>query len=216
MNLAAVVPPLLAEQRRYSRVQLNLPVRLRMRTPFGLTAEVSQTLEASRGGLLVRRAQTCEPGARLWVTFPFDSEMCFNQPEIPARVVRVSPTPSGDQIVAIQLEALPQRLPEMPARRNRRRSIRTRLAIPLQVRQEGSPWAEETMTIDISDRGMQFGTSRVYKVGEDVRVKLVNISWPGRIGQKEIVARVVRVTLLPEDSEQRVAVSFSQEVDPFK
>ena len=69
MTLAAVGPPLVDEQRKYFRVQLNLPVRLRWRTPFGLTTEVSETLDVGRGGLLINRAQACEPDTMLWVTF---------------------------------------------------------------------------------------------------------------------------------------------------
>ncbi len=63
MMLAAAGPPLVAEQRKYSRVQLNLPVRLRWRTPFGLTTEVSETkLSRCSIGRLVSRASTMRYG----------------------------------------------------------------------------------------------------------------------------------------------------------
>ena len=216
MILAAVGPPLVAEQRKYSRVQLNLPVRLRWRTPFGLTTEVSQTLDAGRGGLLIYRAQACEPGTTLWVMFPFDSEIRFSQPETPARVARVKSTPSGGNLVAIAFESLPQRHTEIPVRRTRRRSIRTRLALPMQVRLEGFPWTEETMTIDLSEDGVLFGTSRVYQVGDAIRVRLENGPWPGRSRSEEIAARIVRVSKLADTSEQRVAICLTPKDDPCR
>jgi len=216
MILAAESPPLVAEQRKYSRVQLNLSVRLRWRTPFGLTTEVSETLDAGRGGLLIYRAEPCEPGRTLWVTFPFDPEIRFSQPETPARVARVKATPSGGHLVAIVFESLPQPASETPGRRNRRANRRTRLALPMRVRPVGFPWAEETMTIDLSEEGALFGTSRVYQFGDEVRVKLENDPWPSRSGREEIAAHIVRVSMLPDTSEQRVGICLTLEDDPFR
>ena len=213
MILAAAGPPLVAEQRKYSRVQLNLPVRLRWRTPFGLTTEVSETLDAGRGGLLIYRAQVCAPGTTLWVTFPFDPEIRVSQPETPARVTRVKATPSGGHLVAIVFESLPQPATETLGRRNRRACRRTRLALPMRVRPVGFPWAEETMTIDLSEEGALFGTSRVYQFGDEVRVKLENGPWPSRSGSEEIAAHIVRVSRLPDTSEQRVAIYLTRKDD---
>jgi hypothetical protein len=197
-------------------VQLNLPVRLRWRTPFGLTTEVSETLDVCRGGLLIYRAQACEPDLTLWVTFPFDPEMRFTQAEIPARVTRMRTTPSGGHLVAIAFEFLPQPATETPGRRNRRASRRTRLALPLRVRPVGFPWAEETMTIDLSEDGALFGTSRVYQVGDAVRVRLENGPWPGRSRSEEYAAHIVRVSEPPDTLEQRVAICMTPEDDPFR
>ena len=131
-------------------------------------------------------------------------------------MTRVKAIPSDGHLVAIAFETHLQASDEMPVRRDRRSSVRTRLALPMQVRQEGLPWAEETMTIDLSEDGALFGASRVYRVGNDVRARLENVPWPGRNSQEEISARVVRVTLLQETSEQLVAFCLKPEVGPFR
>jgi hypothetical protein len=76
------------DRREHHRVQLRIPARLRWTTPFGQKTEVCQTLNASRGGLLVPCNETHAPGMRLWVTFPYDASLPSGQPEILARVVR--------------------------------------------------------------------------------------------------------------------------------
>ena len=216
MLLATAGPPLVVEQRKYFRVQLNLPVRLRWRTPFGFRTEVGETLEVSRGGLLIKRDEAFQTGMSLWLTLPFDPEMRLSQPEIPVCVVRADSQPLGGYLVALALEADPPRVAPLPVRRDRRRSVRTRLALPMRVQLEGFPWAEETMTEDVSEDGALFGTSRVYQVGDSVRVELENIPWPGRENREMLVAGVVRVVEMPNTAEQRVAIHLQSEGAPFR
>jgi hypothetical protein len=50
--------------------------------------EVCETLNVSRGGLLVPCKENHATGMSLWVTFPFDATLPFGQPEVLAHVVR--------------------------------------------------------------------------------------------------------------------------------
>ncbi len=74
--------------REHGRVRMHLPVRLRWSTPFGQKIELGETLDVSRGGLLVSTKEPHSPGVMVWVTSPFDASLRDGQPEIFARVVR--------------------------------------------------------------------------------------------------------------------------------
>jgi len=76
------------DRREHHRVQLRLPTRLRWTTPFGQKTEVCETLNISRGGVLVPCHENHAEGRSLWVTFPYDAAVPYGQPEISARVVR--------------------------------------------------------------------------------------------------------------------------------
>jgi hypothetical protein len=84
------------DRREHHRVQLRLPVRLRWTTPFGQKTEVCDTVNVSRGGVLVPCQELHAVGMSLWVTFPYDPAIPYSQPEILAKVVRsvesLSPT----------------------------------------------------------------------------------------------------------------------------
>jgi len=197
-----LVPNLVREQRRHPRAQLSLPVRLRWLTPLGQLSEAAQTLDVCRGGLLVYRREFCGVGAMVWVTLPFDSTLALTEPETPARVVRVKMTPAGGHLVALQFEAPPRRRDTAgaagrtfsgPATEHRRRE-RIRLALPIRVRPADSPWPEETMTVDISEAGALFCTTRLYAVGDTVHLTIPRGSFGGRwAAHKELRARVVRL-----------------------
>src|SRR5215470_15249853 len=76
--------------REHHRVRIHLPARLRWTTPFGQKIELSETLDVSRGGLLLSTKELHSAGASLWVTFPYDASLPDGQPEVLARVVRSS------------------------------------------------------------------------------------------------------------------------------
>jgi hypothetical protein len=76
------------DRREHHRVQLRLPVRLRWTTPFGQKTEVCDTVNVSRGGVLVPCQELHAVGMSLWVTFPYDPAIPYSQPEILAKVVR--------------------------------------------------------------------------------------------------------------------------------
>ncbi len=76
------------QTREHHRVRIRLPARLRWATPFGQKIELSETLDVSRGGLLLTTNELHSAGASLWVTFPYDASLRDGQPEVLARVVR--------------------------------------------------------------------------------------------------------------------------------
>ena len=83
------------DRREHHRVQLRLPARLRWTTPFGQKTEVYETVNVSRGGLLVPCQEVHAEGMPLWVTFPYDATVAYGQPEILAKVVRSPGTESA-------------------------------------------------------------------------------------------------------------------------
>ena len=197
---------LIVEQRRNPRAQLHLPVRLRWLGPLGSLLEVSQTLDASRGGLLVYRADSCMVGTRIWMTFPFDPAATDAQPEMAARVVRVKHTPSGGHLVAVHLET----------RRShdgcfvpfeRRKSPRVPLALPVRVRPADTIWPEETMTLEVSEGGLTFESARLCQPGDSVRVQLPNGQWT-RSGESP--ALIVHVEVRPCTAAQRVGIAWER------
>jgi len=196
------------ERREHRRAQLKLPVRLRWPGPLRQLTEVSETLDVCRGGLLVRSSNDCRSGAPLWVTFPYDSSLSANLPEVPARIARVERRSDDGLLIAIHLEPYayvngsgPKPLVE------RRRSPRVPISVPVALRTGSSPWAEETMTLDISSRGMRLSTFRVYSEGENVRITLqpgpVVSAWPVA---REVPARIVRIEPIPGSSQWHVAL----------
>jgi hypothetical protein len=199
-------------------------VRLRWSTPFGQKTEICETLDASRGGLLVPCKETHAPGVVLWVTFPYDNSPGDGQPEIPATVVRVASVANGFQArragenasshagrdtkdkkialepaVALQFALAPRAEHNgnsHPREQERRASPRRRLALPVRVRTGSIPWFEEVMTLDISGEGVRFLGSREYTVGEEVQVAFESAASAPWTGAKEFRARVVRVERL--------------------
>ncbi len=76
------------DNRQYRRVRMRLPVRLRWSTPFGQKIELADTIDVSRGGLLVSTEESHTPRVTAWVTFPYDASLSDGQPEVLARVAR--------------------------------------------------------------------------------------------------------------------------------
>jgi len=194
----------LTEQRRHLRAQLNLPVRLRWLGPLGPVMEVTETLDVSRDGLLFWRTEPTPLNAKVWVTFPYHPDETDTQPETPARVARVKDTPAGGHLVAVEFETERQH-PAGAVQPDQRRSKRFALALPVRVRLPGRPWPEETMTIDVSDGGVLFRTSRLYAVGDTVQIALPYGRWASR---GEVTGRVIRIQAVSGVAELRVAVAF--------
>jgi hypothetical protein len=67
---------------------MRLPVRLRWTAPLGQKIELGETIDVSRGGLLVSTKESHTPGETVWVTSPYDASLSNGQPEILARVAR--------------------------------------------------------------------------------------------------------------------------------
>ncbi len=83
------------ESRQHRRVSMHLPVRLRWTPPFGQKIELGETIDVSRGGLLVSTKESHTPGVTVWVTFPYDASLFDGQPEILARVARCGEMPEA-------------------------------------------------------------------------------------------------------------------------
>jgi PilZ domain len=182
------------EMRKHPRAQLQMPTRIRWRGPLGMRMEITRTIDASRDGVRVPRSESCEVGSRVWVTFPFDSNLAAAaQPETPARVVRVEQNSQRGYDVSLQLE-LPPRNGVRPQNKERRSCSRITFAIPMFVRVAGSPWPEESMTHDISRAGARFESAHIYNRGDAILAKIPWGEWE-RAG--EMRARVVRVEAAP-------------------
>ena len=184
--------------RAYRRVRMRLPARLRWSSPFGQKIELADTMDVSRGGLLLSTRELHAPGVPLWVTFPYDAFFREGQPEVPARVVRCEQLSAAPFLfsLAIQFETQARSAHNgNGARREpeRRGSPRRSFAVPIRVRPENVPWFEEAMSLDFSPRGMRFRGQREYATGELLRIALQDASsasWPG---SGEFRAKVVRV-----------------------
>jgi hypothetical protein len=182
------------ELRKHPRARLELPARIRWLGPLGMRLEVTQTIDASREGLLVRRRAACDPRARVWVAFPFDAgAAAFVQMETPARVTRVEAGADGGFYVGLHLESARESPP--PAGQERRKSSRLRSSVPVFVRPSGTPWPEESMTQDLSQSGMRFETLHIYTAGEIV---LAQIPWGEWAKTGEMIGRVLRVEVPKE------------------
>lgn len=83
---ASTVTPM--DSREHRRVRMRLPVRLRWTTPFAQKIELGETIDVSRGGLLVSTKEPHTAGVPLWVTFPYDASLGDGQPEMLARIIR--------------------------------------------------------------------------------------------------------------------------------
>ena len=209
------------DRREHHRAQLRLPVRIRWNTPFGQKTELCKTLDISRGGLLVPCQETHTPGVPLWVTFPYDSSMPDSQPEMLAKVVCIRPSADGngknparavpgERALALHFTA-PFRS-ELNGNghaktRERRKSPRRPLAIPVRVRPPHIPWFEEAMTIDISAHGLRFLSSREYHQAERLLVSFeptVSTPWPS---VSETAAQVLHIERVPDSAALAVTIS---------
>jgi hypothetical protein len=100
------------DSRQRRRVQMRLPVRLRWTTPFGQKIEFVDSIDISRGGLLVSTKEPHSPGMTAWATFPYDASLSDGQPEILARVVRCDEASEVIRANNARAKAQTQRAPE--------------------------------------------------------------------------------------------------------
>jgi hypothetical protein len=88
----------------------------------------------------------------------------------------------------------------------RRTSPRRRLALPIRVRPEHVPWFEETMTLDVSNEGLRFLSSREYEPGQHLILSFepaASSPWPGA---HEFRSLVVRAEPMPRSSALGVTI----------
>lgn len=194
------------QHRQHARVRLRLPVRLRWVAPLGQQFEVCQTRNVSRGGLLVECKQWHGEGFPIWVTFPFDPGAPDGQPEVLARVVRVRHMETAEaakEEIALHFEGIPKPIgasnghKQVSAVRNGpERSV----ALQIRVRPQHIPWFEEAMTVEVSPDRMRFMSNREYSLGEALLVTFVSNEAKPWLGSGEMLARVVNVEKLPQNS----------------
>jgi hypothetical protein len=210
------------DRREHHRAKLRLPARLRWTGPFGQKTELCETLNVSRGGMLVPCAEFHASGVSLWVTFPYDASVSDGQPEVLARVVRsthagefapghavrnvgVCPQPAA----ALHFEVAPHANTNGNghlAHPERRASPRWRLALPIQVRPEDVPWFEEAMTADVSPEGALFLGNREYQNGQYVWVSFGASAFAPWHAAGELRCVVVRAEPAPQGSALAVGI----------
>ena len=100
------------DSRQHRRVSMHLPVRLRWTAPFGQKIELGETIDVSRGGLLVSTKESHSPGVTVWVTFPYDASLFDGQPEILARVARCDEMPEVLRPTTAHEKVQPEGAPE--------------------------------------------------------------------------------------------------------
>lgn len=184
-----------------------MQVRLRWPGPLRQTTEITETLDVSRGGLLVYSADGPHPGRPLWLTFPYENSMTVVEPEILAHVLRVERRPAGGSFLAIRFDPSAVAIVAEKPIIERRFLPRTVIGVPISVRLPSSPWPEETMTRDLSADGLSFITPRVYNLGDTLKVAMaLGVTPTGWASRGEISGRVVRVTPAP-----RVSASAASE-----
>jgi len=187
------------ERRTHSRAPLRLPARIRWLSPLGLRVEMTETVDVSRDGVLVRRNEPCELFARVWIVFPFVRGAGVSvQPETPGRITRVAPAKGGGYWVGLRVENA-DRGSKRPAEQERRRCERVPCALPIFIRLAETPWPEESMTCDLSSQGVRLETSHIYSTGQ---VVIAQIPWGEWSTRGQIWGRVVRTEALTNQLNQ--------------
>lgn len=172
------------QRRMHPRVRLRLPARLRWSAPLGQKTQQCETINVSRGGLLLSCNDVPGEGHPLWVTFPFDPAASGAQPETVARVVRrteshgeISASATGRWKAALQFEATAH----LQTRRNGGRKANAggngagnKIALPIHVRLEHIPWPEEAMTVEVEPDKLKFLTNREYILGQRLLISFVS------------------------------------------
>jgi len=177
------------QHRLHPRVRLRLPARLRWSAPLGQQTERCETINVSRGGLLIACHEAHRPGHPLWVTFPFDSNASGAPPESIARVVRSAKANGSEPAqwnVAIEFEG--SRVHHSRGAAGRMAEAREQngngngVALPVHVRQLHIPWFEETMTVEVAPDQLKFRTNREYQLSERLMISFAPRSdapWSG-------------------------------------
>ncbi len=201
------------QRRQHLRVRLRLPARLRWSAPLGQRTDRCETINVSRGGLLLACKEAHGTGHPLWVTFPFDPDDSGAQPETLARVVRCAESPGQNQ--APLPGRAPSRLPapwvvamhfegaaHSQSRRNggveatrSQNGAGSKIALPIRVRPEHIPWYEEAMTIEVSPDKLKFVTNREYTFGQRLLVSFVSGSELPWAGDSEWTTKVTGIEM---------------------
>jgi PilZ domain len=200
------------QRRQHPRVRLRLSARLRWSAPLGQRIEQCETINASRGGLLLACREGHSAGHPLWVTFPFDADASAMQPEVLARVVR-SDTASESRekpwAVALQFERA-EHLSIGGNGKNRgvakQNGAGRNIALPIRVRPRNVPWHEEAMTMEASPGKVKFLTNREYAFGERLLISFVSSSAATWAGDEEWEGEVTGIEMDADSDSVTVTV----------
>jgi PilZ domain len=164
------------QRRLHPRVRLRLPARLRWSAPLGQRTDPCETVNVSRGGLLLACNQAHGVGHPIWVTIPYDPQAAGAQPETMATVVRCSPANERKPPywnVAMRFEAVEH----VQMRGNGSRAANkdqngagNKISLPIRVRPKNVPWHEDAMTLEVSRDKLKFVTNREYAFGQSLLV----------------------------------------------
>jgi hypothetical protein len=190
------------QRRMHPRVRLCLPARLRWSVPLGQKTEQCETINVSRGGLLLSCNDVPGEGHPLWVTFPFDPVASGAQPETLALVLRRAESRvenvTGRWKAALQFEATAH----LQTRRNggwkanaSRNGAGNKIALPIHVRPEHIPWPEEAMTVEVEQDKLKFLTNREYILGQRLLISFVSGREAPWGGEGEWVTRVTGIEM---------------------
>jgi PilZ domain len=189
-----------------------MPARLRWSAPLGQCIEQGETINASRGGLLLACGEAPSAGHPLWVTFPFDAEASGMQPEVLARVVRSEPSREDATTrwrVGLQFErtAHPAMSGNGKDRTTERKNGAGRnIALPIRVRPRSVPWHEEVMTMDVSPEKVKFVTHREYSFGQQLLVSFDSRSDAPWAGDQEWEGEVTGIEMDADSDSVTVTV----------
>jgi len=143
---------------------------------LGQRTDQCETLNVSRGGLLLACEEAHGVAHPVWVTIPYDPQASGAQPETLARVVRCWPA-NEEKLscwnVAIQFEgAAHAQTPENGSRGTNKNQNGTgnKISLPIRVRLQNVPWHEEAMTVEVSRDKLKFVTNRQYAFGQRLLV----------------------------------------------
>jgi PilZ domain-containing protein len=189
------------QRRQHPRARLRMPARLRWSAPLGQRIEECETINASRGGLLLACHEAHSAGHPLWVTFPFDAAASAVQPEVLARVVRcdvATEARESQRAVALQFE----RTELLPLGGNgktgglaKKNGAGRSIALPIRVRPRSVPWHEEAMTIEAAPGKVKFLTNREYAFGERLLISFVSRSDAPWVGDEEWEGEVTGIEM---------------------
>ena len=189
-----------------------MPARLRWSAPLGQCIEPCETINASRGGLLLACGEAPGAGHPLWVTFPFDAEASGMQPEVLARVVRSEPSmedPETRWRVGLQFERTAR--PAISGN-GKDRGIEKKngagrnIALPIRVRPRSVPWHEEVMTMEVSPEKVKFVTHREYSFGQQLLVSFDSRSDAPWAGDQEWEGEVTGIEMDADSDSVTVTV----------
>jgi hypothetical protein len=143
---------------------------------LGQRTDQCETVNVSRGGLLLACEEAHGVGHPVWVTIPFDPQSSGAQPETLARVVRCFPA-IEEKLTGWSVAMHFENVAHAQTRGNG--SIRgdksqngagNKISLPIRVRPLRVPWHEDAMTLEVARDKLKFVTNRQYTFGQKLLI----------------------------------------------